>query len=43
MFQKPLAIKTAGVLGVASALVYLLVAFDFTAEINALDPYAEQD
>lgn len=43
MFQKPLALKLAGLLGVVAGFFYILFSIDFSTQLGSIDPYAEKD
>ena len=43
MFQKPLSLKVAGLLGLAAGLFYVLFSLDFATQMQSVDPYADRD
>lgn len=43
MFQKPLSLKVAGLLGLAAGLFYVLFSLDFATQMQSIDPYADRD
>ncbi len=43
MFRKPLALTVAGLLGIAAGIFYVAFAFNFAAQMHAVNPYADVD